>query len=247
MPILGDSVAIDTFGAPGGSFQFSGARIQDLGATEYTLVTLIVDVTGSVSAYESELRQALKIAVKACSKSPRADNLLVRLVTFNNNMTEVFGFKPLTSIDADNDFNTPFRCNGMTALYDATHNVVAATSIYGKQLTDSDFTVNGIAFVITDGEDNASVMTPRSIRDSIDAVVRDEIMESLMVILVGINDSRCAQYLNKFQQEAGLTQYVSAGSFDVSSAAKLAEFVSRSITSQSQALGTGGPSQSLNF
>ena len=34
---------------------------------------------------------------------------------------------------------------------------------YGRRLTDHDFDVNGILFVITDGADNASTLTAREV------------------------------------------------------------------------------------
>ena len=45
----------------------------------------------------------------------------------------------------------------------------------------------------------------------------------------------------------GFTQYVAIADANATTIAKLGDFVSRSISSQSQALGTGGPSQSLTF
>ncbi len=55
------------------------------------------------------------------------------------------------------------------------------------------------------------------------------------------------QYLDDFRTEAEFTQYVPINEADQSSLAKLAEFVSKSISSQSQALGTGGASIQLTF
>jgi hypothetical protein len=50
-----------------------------------------------------------------------------------------------------------------------------------------------------------------------------------------------------FHQEAGFTQYVELDNADTKTLARLAEIVSRSISAQSQALGTGGASQPLVF
>lgn len=66
------------------SFQFSATRIEHLGATEYTLVTIAVDVTGSVSGFEAELRKCLITAVESCKKSPRSNNLLLRVILFSS-------------------------------------------------------------------------------------------------------------------------------------------------------------------
>jgi hypothetical protein len=41
------------------NFTFSGTRIDSLGATEYTLVTIAIDVTGSVHGLENDIRNSL--------------------------------------------------------------------------------------------------------------------------------------------------------------------------------------------
>ena len=69
----------------------------------------------------------------------------------------------------------------------------------------------------------------------------------MITILVGINVDDCKDELNDFKDEANLTQFVDVGDATAQRLAKLANFVSRSISSQSQSLGQGGPSQQLTF
>mgnify|MGYP005855423873 FL=1 len=104
--------------------------------------------------YESNLVRSTREAVKACGYSPRANNLLVRVVDFNDIVQEAHGFKELRQIDADNEYDV--RCGGGTALYDAVIDAVQATGAYAKVLFDNDFEVNAIIFVETDGEENSS-------------------------------------------------------------------------------------------
>jgi hypothetical protein len=52
--------------------------------------------------------------------------------------------------------------------------------------------------------------------------------------------------LQDFKDKAGITQYVSLGRATPGRIAKLAQFVSQSISSTSAALGTGVPSQPIN-
>ena len=119
-----------------GTFSFSGIRPEKLGATEYTLVSIVVDETGSVMDFADDLLKTVKSIVKACARHPRADNLLIRLLSFNDQITEIHGFKPLTNINV-NDYD-PFDPAGMTALYDAAYSAVGATLTYAKMLTDQD-------------------------------------------------------------------------------------------------------------
>lgn len=245
MPRLGDDMETHRIG---GNFTFSGARISNLGATEYTLSTIMVDTTGSIMGHEGALLDMLVAAVQACQKSPRSDNLLLRVCTFSssypNGVNEVHGFKPLADINLA-DY-PPFRVYGSTPLCDACYSAIGATNAYGKQLVDQDFLVNAISFVITDGEENASTATPAMVKAEAAKSVSGEVLELHVSVLIGIVTSgSSAPALQRFQQEAGITQFIDAGDVTKGKLAKLAAFVSQSVSSQSQSLGTGGPSQNI--
>lgn len=227
-------------------FAFSAVRPEKLGATEYTLVTVVTDKTGSVSSFAGQLLEMKRAVVEACRKSPRAAYLLLRQLEFNTAVDEVHGFLELRDIDPA-AYAEP-ATGGSTALYDATMAAVAATTAYGKTLTDADFGVNAIVFVITDGDDNASrAHRPRDIAGEVARAVRDEAVESLRIVLVGVNSTQCRKELAAFAAQAGIDQFVEVADATPGKLAKLAQFVSRSISSQSQSLGTGGPSVALSF
>jgi len=234
-----------------GNFTFSAIRIEDLGATEYTLVTIICDVTGSVRDFADELLNAIKTIIKACKKNPRSENLLIRYVLFNTDILEVHGFLPLSSIDENNyDQLNP---QGMTALYDATFSGIGATLKMAESLSDQDFDVNGCVYIITDGDDNASTSVKSMIKNQVNKALNGEEIETLTTILIGIFDPNSpdkkyfSDKLDTFHSEANLTQYINAGDATASKLAKLANFISESISSTSQALGSGQASQPLVF
>jgi uncharacterized protein YegL len=252
MPRLMDTEEVMAQNGPG-AFKFSGVRIESLGATEYTLVTIVIDKSGSVTNFAAELLRMLKTVVSTCKKSPRAENLLIRILVFNQTITEIHGFRLLKDIDPDNDYQD-FYCNGMTALYDATYDAVGATVDYSSRLVnDYEFDVNGIVFIATDGMNNQGSMTPKSIKDKIAAALTHEDIESLLTILIQMKDphspysTEVEAHLKKFYEDAELSQYIDIGAATVDALAKLAQFVSQSVSSQSQSLGTGAPSQSLTF
>lgn len=229
-------------------FGFSGVRTDHLGATEYTIVTIAVDFSSSVDGFKDELRQMLITAVKSCKKSPRSDNLLLRVILFSsslkNGIEELHGFKPLADIDPDNDYPQLIPA-GMTPLNDAAYSGIGATNAYAKKLMDDDFSANGIVFIITDGCENASSATAKMVREEAERAKKGEEIESLISILVGINAREYKSALQDFQKEAGITQYIDAGDVTEGKLAKLAAFVSQSVSSQTQALGTGGPSKNI--
>jgi uncharacterized protein YegL len=226
-----------------GHFGFSAVRVEDLGSTEYTLVTIVADRSGSTASFQNEMESCLKEIFSACMKSPRADNLMVRLVTFDDKHKEVHGFKLLSQISPD-DYNGVMYPGGMTALYDASVDAIEATNNYGRTLLENDFSVNGIVFVITDGGDNKSVLRSKDVRKELERAVGGENMESMVSILIAIGSD---PILTQFNSDAGFSQYVEFKDANKSTLAKLADFVSKSISSQSQALNSGGASQAIVF
>lgn len=234
---------------PTGSFGYSAAKLEDLGATEYTLVDLVVDVSGSVASYKDDLEKAIQQIVQACKMSPRADNLMVRLVSFSDTLEEIHGYKLLESCNL-NDYKGVLKVGGMTALYDATENSVLAQADYAKKLSENDFSVNSVCFVLTDGMDNQSKASERDVGKALKNSLKTEALESLVTVLIGVGtkgDPQVSQYLDKFRNGAGLTQFVEVEKTDAKTLAKLAEFVSKSISAQSQSLGTGGPSAPVSL
>lgn len=239
-----------------GTFTFSAVKPENLGASEYTLVTIVCDVSSSVYPFANELLQTVKKIIEACKKSERSENLMIRFIVFNRRIEEIHGFKELYDIDpgAYSDLNP----NGMTALYDAVFSGIGAVLTYADKLNDQDFDVNGAVYIITDGDDNESALGPGDIKKLTYEAMMGEKIESLITVLVGLKDpsiqgdtwsNEVSAFLEKFQREAGLTQYIDLGGATPQSLAKLADFVSKSVSSQSNALGSGSASQpaSINF
>jgi len=249
MPRLDDD-ALEQRKLPTGHFGYSAAALEDLGATEYTLVTIVQDVSGSVMGYKAEMEAALANVVKACAMSPRADNLLLRVLLFDDQLTEFHGFKMLEQCDPD-DYDGCIPINGgMTALFAASANAIEAEADYGRDLADNDFSVNGLVVIITDGDNNVSPKTCQGVKKALAAVSREEKLESMLSILVGVGTNdypTLSTYLEDFRTEAGITQYVEIDEASPKKIAKLGEFISQSVSSQSQALGSGAPSQPISL
>ena len=228
-------------------YRFSGARIDQLDATEYTLVTVVVDLSGSVGRFRDGIVRCLAEVAEACRRSPRAANLMLRVTAFQSQIQEVHGFLPVQSIAPDR--YDGLTTGGCTALYDAAANAIAATARYGADLSRSCIDVNGLCIVITDGSDNASTLGVGAVRGALRAAVQEEALESVQSILVGvaIDDARTAAVLQSLQQDAGLDLFVRLEQADAASLARLAAFVSRSVSAQSVALGTGASGPVLSF
>lgn len=244
MPRLNDDT-LEKHDLPTGNFGYSAAALDDLGATEYTLVTIVQDVSSSVSGFKAAMEKCLAEVVKSCKFSPRADNLMIRLVEFNSNAWEAHGFKLLQNCNPD-DYLNSLTVGGMTSLFDAAENSISATVDYAKKLKDNDVLVNAVVFIITDGEDNQSKQTKAAVKRALQAALKSESLESILTVLIGVGVKDypgVKKFLEDFKDEAGLSQYVEIDDATSKTLAKLAAFVSKSISSQSQQLGTGAASQ----
>ncbi|MBT6047697.1 MAG: hypothetical protein HOG49_12835 [Candidatus Scalindua sp.] len=241
--------SVDLLGA--GNFKFSAIGLDELEASEYTLVGIVVDITGSVGGYETMLQKMIEEIVGACKMSARSENLLVRVTLFNSqtDILEIHGFKPVNDIDLS-EYSGKLVPDAATNLFDATYDMIGSIEQYGKSLADQEYSVNAAVYVITDGDDNSSTMTATNVKDRIHSIKRaEESIESLISVLIGIGTdgnhgwgSRVSQLLKEFKDDADLTQYIDAGNANAKTLAKLGNFISQSISSQSHSLGTGGPS-----
>jgi uncharacterized protein YegL len=230
------------------NFAFSATNINDLGADAYTLFGLILDKSGSVGGFENEIETCTQNVIKGCQNAPRADNMLVRTLTFDRNIDVVHDFKLLNDC-APNNYKGIITAGSTTSLYDASVNIVESVAAAGKDLMSKDYAVNGIVCIITDGEDVGSKYTAASVRAAIEKAKRSECLESLLVILIGVNvkDARIGKFLQQFKDDAGIDQYIEVDKADPKTFAKIAGFIVQSVSSQSQSLGSGSASQTITF
>ena len=246
-------------------FGFTGTPVNKLGASEYTVVNLLVDLSGSVQGWERQLEDCVKTISLACRKSPRAENLLFRVVGFNTSVWEVHGFIELMKVNP-NDYNGKFQPGGYTALLDAFLNGVEATGDYAAELNKKDIFCNAVLFCITDGAENSSTIATigapstakciehgqKKIAKVIKAIRDKEELESFKTILIGVADPQTTdgqeleKLLQEFKKNSNIDEFVMIGNMSKGTLAKLAGFVSQSVSSSSQALNTGGPSQPIN-
>jgi hypothetical protein len=103
--------------------------------------------------------------------------------------------------------------------------------------------------VVTDGDNNINDVSVAEVASAITrAAGAEKEMESITVVLVGITGNQgVIQILNDWQKAVGITQFVDVGDVTPGKLAKLANFVSQSISSTSAALGTGQGSKPISF
>lgn len=247
MPILNDDDSMETHKVVGG-FQFSATKLANLGATEYTLFGLAVDTSGSLHGFDAELEGCLRSVIESCQHSPRADNLMARVLRFSSRTEEVHGFRPLADCHPGL-YAGVTKTGGSTCLYDTTVDLVGSVAAYGKTLLAQDYAANGIICVITDGIDECSTFGVADVKRAFAEALSNESLESLASLLIGVNvtNPQVSAYLKEFKDRAGFAQYVEAQDASPKTLAKLAGFISKSVSSQSQSLGTKTASQPITF
>jgi len=241
---------LEDYAIPGaGNFTFSAINPEELEELAYTVATVVLDESGSLEYKKDLLVELLKIIAEGLKKSSRSETILLRVITFNYGVRELHGFKPVNQIDL-NEYNQ-INPDGRTALIDAMFSGVAATYEYAKKLMKDGYDANACIYVITDGMDNESKKRARDISSQLESIKAGEEIESIITALFGVNDPTCgwtqevAQALSELQAEVDFTEYIDAGDVDKKNVGKIGGIVSSSITSTSQALGSGGPSQKL--
>lgn len=244
---LNESLNLAQFAIPGGNYGYTGAQVDALQSFENTIAVGLLDESGSTGSFARQMEICVKEIIKALRHSPAADKLIYRHCHFATNFREFHGYTPLANLNEDM-YDGCYVPGGQTALYDSCDRIFAEMLDYAQRQVKMKYTCNGIAYIMTDGRDLGSTRKQADVRDRLASVIASEALESMMTILIGVNDDPSIQQdLESFQKFVGFTQYVPLKDADAKTLAKLSAFISKSVVAQSQALGTGGPSQSLIF
>jgi len=243
-----DQSQIVTFNT--GTTKFSGAQINELESSQYTLCVLCVDSSMSISNFSHKISKAVKEVVRSLKNSKCSDNLMLRVLNFDRGTNEVHGFTEWNKCDLTQYDNIFKNLGGNTSLFDATVDGLDSLNTYGKELVDQDYSpVNAILIVITDGLDNFSTYTVKDVARKMKEGVGETKLESLLSILIGvnINDPQVGIELKNFETVGGFDQYIELDNVTEDSIAKLANFISKSVSAQSSSLGGGSKSQTIAF
>jgi hypothetical protein len=241
-----------------GHFGFTAVSLDDLEASGYTLATIACDRSGSTRGFQKPMEDALRASVEALKKHPNSEQMMLRVLAFSTECTEIHGFIPLADIDPSR-YDGILAPQSMTALFDACINGAEAAAAYGKQLLEDRFNANGILIVITDGMNNCGRFASSHFPNNSDAkhvakafkdTQEKECLESFATILIGVNlkhgDAKTS--LEAFHAEAGFsTPMIALDDASTDTIAKIGAFISSSVSSTSSSLGTVTPSQQLQF
>lgn len=232
-------------------YKYTGQPMDKLGGSKYTLVTLALDMSPSIEEFVPDMEQMCGTIIKACQRDPNKESIMFRFTGFHEKVLELQGFTELRHYDPD-QFQGAIKVGNSTALFEATYEAILATDNYGEELVNADCMCNAVLFILTDGKNMINGhASPNLISQKIKEIRADEgarTVESINTILVGASDRPdVTDALERFQKTAELAQFVRMGEANESNLANLGNFVSQSVSSTSQALGSGGPSAPLSF
>jgi uncharacterized protein YegL len=139
----------------------AGKALEDITASDVTLVTLLIDASGSIAdrGLEQAVRDGETSLLDAFSGAKEKDSVLLALWTFNGDQKVLHSYVPVedaTRLDARN-----YRAGGATRLYDTWCDALAANVAYAQRLRDGGTPTRSVVVVVTDGEDVGSSRTSR--------------------------------------------------------------------------------------
>lgn len=137
----------------------AGKDIEDILASDVTLVTLLVDASSSIHdrGLEAAVRDGENTLVDALAATREKDSILMALWTFDDEIRVVHsyvGLGDVTRLDAKN-----YKARGCTRLYDTWCDALAANVAYADRLRSSGTPCKSVVVVVTDGEDVGSKKT----------------------------------------------------------------------------------------
>ncbi|MFO0616466.1 MAG: hypothetical protein U0414_27990 [Polyangiaceae bacterium] len=141
-------------------------------ACDATLVSVVIDMSGSMGAHARAVIEAYNTMQKALADAKAAGAILTTTWTFSDALTLLSGFEPIAKKPPLT--SATFRPTGGTALYDAVLAAMTGLVSYGQALWDGGIPTRRVLFVLSDGEDNASRASVDAVQRAASALARDE-------------------------------------------------------------------------
>jgi len=135
----------------------NGTDVDDIEAEMVTLVTVVLDDSGSMDARAADARAGQKFMLEAFAKSEEKDSIKIAqwFIYEPNPLHSYVDVSDAIALDTNN-----YRADGWdTPLYDRWMDALMANVAYAQKLRSSGTPVRSIVVVITDGGDNSSKRT----------------------------------------------------------------------------------------
>ena len=156
-----------------------GVNIDDIDSEDVTLVSVVIDASGSMSQFQQSVIDAYNNSfLKPLSGAKNASSILVSAWVFSNiygqdNVRLVHGYTPVP--ECPRLTKKIYDPNGATPLNDAVYNAQTGIISYGQTLRDSGTRTKCIVVVFSDGEENCSSISASKVRTISDDLIKQEI------------------------------------------------------------------------
>lgn len=206
----------------------AGVDLDDIEATEVTLVSLLIDDSGSMGGFEKAVADGHKELLDALRGSKQKDSFLVGMWALNRPDPYHSYVKVDDAVKLD---GRNYRPNGGTPLVDRWMEMLAANVAYAQQLRASGTAVRSIAVVITDSEDNMSRRF--SVADA--KRLAEDLLKSEQFILAMVGMGNEAEFRGMARQMGIPDGSVLVAGKTASEIRKIFRLVSQSVIRASQA------------
>jgi len=221
---------MDNFNLPDFNIDFGNFDPQEITSDETINAVFIIDISPSVDSYIDDLNNSFKEFLEEMQRSHVAEKLMVSIIEFNDKINVRTGFQPIDSVNLRKMNFVP--CGSGTALYDAVLYGLTNAVEYRTNLENSGVNCKTLIFTITDGEDNSSKNSSSVVKNSLDAILKNEKnIFNFETILFGVGDD---SNFETAQQEMGIKHLAKIGNTG-KEIRKMIGFISASISQSSSA------------
>lgn len=223
------------------NYNFGNFNPDDVEVEDTINVQFVIDVSGSVHGYVSELNSGFNEFVERMQKSHVSDKVFVSVVIFSDTSKVLTGYQPIDQVPT---FDFGQHLGGMTALYGGTKVALENALNYREGLENAGVNCKTLVFVMTDGGDNRPQEGVASdVKSIIDNLLQEERnFASFETMLFGINKSEKSTF-EAAAADMGIRNVVTIDN-TADEIKKMINFISSSVSSAS---GNGNAISVANF
>lgn len=164
-----------------------GMSVDDIEASEATVVTVLADDTYSIegSGLSGAMRDGINLVFEALSGSETADGIIAGLHTITRGC--VMPYKPIADVTRFDENSFPVD-GGSTPLYDRSASTLGVVVTKSKDLRDAALPHRTITLIVTDGADTCS--RHHRAPEKVAPLVKDMLLaENHIVAFMGVGDA----------------------------------------------------------
>ncbi len=146
------------------------------------MCVVVTDVSPSISSYVDAMNTASRdVFMQELKNSHRKNDILIKNVTFCENVEHKSGFLPIVNLQ--DDYLDVVPQGRGTALYQAVDEALTHAISYREDLEAQGIEVRTTIFIITDGEDNSSSLnSAKNVKDHVASLRSNEAWASTFTI-----------------------------------------------------------------